>query len=79
MQRYHFHVDGSSRDEEGSDIENLAKAKCEAVEMAGRLICEESSSFWDKKEWGMTVTNGDDLALFRLTFYATESAAIAGR
>ena len=76
MSRYFFHIDGCPRDDEGCEISDLAKAKCEAVDMAGRVICEQSDTFWDKKEWGMTVTDGDDLTLFTLTFFATEGAAI---
>jgi hypothetical protein len=73
--RYFFHVDGDLRDDEGCSVEDLAKAKCEAVSMAGKLICEDSSAFWEKKDWGMTVTDEAGLILFTLTFFATESAA----
>ena len=76
MPRYHFHIDGCPRDTEGCELADLARAKCEAVDMAGRLLCEDSNTFWEKKEWGMTVTTADNLTLFSLTFFATEGAAI---
>ena len=76
MARYYFHVDGSARDTQGCMLPDLSRAKCEAVTMAGRLLCDDSKTFWEKKEWGMTVTDADDLTLFALTFFATEGASI---
>ena len=77
MPRYFFHIEGCPRDDEGVEVETLAQAKCEAVDMAGRLICEESNTFWEKREWAMTVANERGLTLFSLTFFATEAAALA--
>lgn len=76
MPRYHFHIDGCAQDTQGSELADLSRAKCEAVDRAGRILCEESNTFWEKKEWGMTVANGDNLTLFALTFFATEAASI---
>jgi hypothetical protein len=76
MPRFYFHVDGGSRDDGGCEIEDLAKAKCEAVDMAGRLICKDSDTFWERKDWGMSVTDEEGLTLFSLTFFATEAAAL---
>ena len=77
MPRFFFQIDGFPNDDEGVEVESLARAKCEAVDMAGRLICEESNTFWEKKEWSMTVADARGLTLFALTFFATESAALA--
>ena len=76
MRLYFFDIDGEEPDDIGAHCENLAKAKCEAVELAGRIMCDESEAFWEKKEWGMTVTNSERLALFSLNFFATEAPAI---
>ena len=75
MARYHFHIDGDDFPDEGRELASLTEAKCEAVRLAGRVICEDAEKFWDKGEWSMTVTNGDGLTLFTLTFYGTEAAA----
>lgn len=78
MARYFFHVtNGVDRDTEGVDLPTLAQAKCEAVKAAGEILCEESSAFWDSKEWGMTVTDAKGLTLFSLSFVGTEAPAIA--
>jgi hypothetical protein len=50
MPFYHFNVnDGDTSFQcEGSEMKNLAQAKCEAVKLAGRLICDGSGTFWDR-------------------------------
>ena len=75
MARYHFHIDGDQFSDEGHELATLAEAKCEAVKLAGHAICDEAGTFWDKREWNMTVTDSDGLALFSLTFFGTEAAA----
>jgi hypothetical protein len=79
MPRYYFHIDGSGPDEVGVQYETLAKAKCAAVETAGQAICDDAELFWDKKDWGMTVTNGAGLSLFSLSFFAMEAPAVSDR
>ena len=79
MPTFFFHVDGEERDIEGNHYDNLAKAKCAAVEAAGSRICKDAGDFWDTKEWGMTVSDKDNLTLFSLNFYGTEAASILGR
>jgi hypothetical protein len=75
MARYHFNIEGDGFTDEGHDLANLAEAKCEAVKLAGRVICENADNFWDKGDWNMSVTNGDGLTLFTLTLYGAEAAA----
>ena len=77
MPRYFFHVGGSSRDTEGVHLESLAVAKCEAVKLAGQLICESAGVFWDAQDFVMNVANEDGLTLFNLMFIGTEAAAIS--
>ena len=77
MPRYHFHVDGGSTpDAEGTELDDLATAKCEAVKLAGALICGAADTFWDTQDFSMTVTDEDRLTLFTLDLIATESAAV---
>jgi hypothetical protein len=73
MARYFFHVDGDPLDTEGVEIESLAKAKCEAVKVAGTLICDTASAFWDRSDWKLTVTNEVGLTLFCLVFVGIEA------
>ena len=77
MPRYFFHVeDGTSRsDEESTELENIVQAKCEAVKLAGRLICDEASEFWDRSQWKMTVTDDTGLILCILEVLGTEAPA----
>jgi len=78
MPRYHFNIDDgkSSPDSEGRELENLQVAKCEAIKLAGREICEVAGEFWDRSEWSMAVTNDQGLTLFTLLIVATEAPAI---
>jgi hypothetical protein len=75
MPRYHFNVeDGQSTvDGGGTELESLEVAKCEAVKLAGRTICEAAGEFWDRSEWSMTVTDEDGLTLFTLHVVGTEA------
>ncbi len=75
MSKYQFHVDDRA-EVQAFDADNLAEAKCEAMKIAGRTICEEAEVFWDKSNWGMTVTNDQGLTLFRLEVSATEAPAM---
>ena len=77
MPKYHFHIDdgGSAPDREGVELENLAVAKCEAIRMAGRIICDAAASFWDRAEWTMTVTDDTGLTMFTLQIVGTEAPA----
>jgi hypothetical protein len=77
MARYFFHViDGLAlSDDVGSEHGDLASAKCEAVVYAGRLICEDAASFWDRGDWQMNVTDEVGLTLFTLVFAGYDAAA----
>jgi hypothetical protein len=81
MPRYFFHVEDSrvDRDGEGMELADLAKAKCEAVEYAGKLICEHASEFWNHDGWRMTVADDTGLTLFELHLFGTEAPAAARR
>jgi hypothetical protein len=78
MPRYFFHIDDghSSRDSDGYDLLDLETAKCEAIEMAGSIICEAGATFWDRGEWGMTVADSAGLTLFNLQLVGTEAPSI---
>jgi hypothetical protein len=75
---YFFNVDDgdSDLDSEGTELKNLAVAKCEAVKLAGRIICDAGDTFWDRAEWRLTVTDEKGLSLFELYILGTESPAI---
>jgi hypothetical protein len=78
MPRYFFHVDDAfGLDEEGRELGNIEEARCEAVKLAGKVICEHADKFWDTGEWTMTVANDAGLTLFSLTFFGTDAAALA--
>jgi hypothetical protein len=56
---------------------DLAAAKCEATKMAGKIICDDSDTFWDTAEWSLVVADKGGLTLFQLQFIGIEAAAIA--
>ena len=77
MQRYYFHIeDGASApDTEGIELENFTRAKCEAVKMAGRVICAAADEFWDRAEWSLTVADETGLTVCTLHILGTEAPA----
>ena len=75
MPRFHFNTD-KHRDAEGADLPSLAAAKCEAMKIAAKIICEDVSDFWDRAEWCLTVTDQTGLTMFQLQVIGTESPAI---
>jgi hypothetical protein len=77
MPNYHFNIsDDASPDPDGIEIANLATAKCEAIQMAGRIICDAARDFWDRAEWTMTVTDDQGLTLFTLQIVGTEAPSV---
>ena len=75
MPRFYFNTE-DQRDREGTELESLAIAKCQAITLAGRLICEAADTFWDKAEWSLTVTNETGLTLFQLSITGTEAPVL---
>jgi hypothetical protein len=78
MPRYFFHVhDGFSlRDDEGTELADLAIAKREAVRLASGLLSSGDHNFWTGSPWRMDVTDETGLILFTLDFHGTDGAAI---
>ena len=77
MPRYFFNVDDLP-DDEGVEMTDLATAKCEAVKMAGMIVCEEAATFVDKPSWRITVTDATGCSLFRLTIEGSDASAGSG-
>ena len=72
MRRYYFHTD-SQRDLNGVYLASIADAKCEALAVAGRMICDQAAAFWNAAEWCLTVSDQDDLTLFQLNIMGTDA------
>ena len=75
MPRFHFNTN-EMNDAEGHDFPSIAVAKCEAMKLAARIICEEVHDFWQRAEWTLTVTDENGLMMFQLQVIGTESPAI---
>lgn len=76
MPIYHFHVNGD-RDDEGFEFANIRAAQCQALKMAGRIICDEDSeTFWNDGGWSMKVTTPDGTPLFELVLFGFETPAV---
>jgi hypothetical protein len=80
MPRYFFHIEDGTilHDDEGTELKDLAVAKCEAIKLAGQMICDSAGGFWDKEEWKLTATDEDGLTLFCLHFVGIEAPAADG-
>lgn len=74
MPRFTFNVAGGPASE--VELPSLADAKCEAVRFAGRMICDRADSFWDAKEFQLTVSDDTGLVLFTLNLIATPAPAM---
>jgi hypothetical protein len=77
MPKFHFNIDdgASAPDVDGTELKSFAVAKCEAMQMAGRIICDAAESFWDQERWTMTVTDEDGLTLLTLDIVGVEAPA----
>ena len=75
MPHYFFNIDDGQPqpDPEGVELDNLSVAKCEAVKLAGNMICDAAEQFWDRAEWTMTVTDERGLTLFVLNIVGTDA------
>ena len=61
---------------EGHDLESLAVAKCQAVQMAGRIICDAAEDFWERAEMTLTVSDSHRLTMFTLQIIGTEAPVV---
>jgi hypothetical protein len=43
------------------------------------VICDDAATFWNWREWGLTVTDDTGLVLYSLTFFGVEAAASGSR
>ena len=77
MPIFHFHVGGDlvCEGDEGIELNDLAAAKCEAVKLCGRIICDTAGAFWESSDLVMNVTNDAGLVLFYLHFVGVEAPA----
>lgn len=68
MKRYFFHIQYGElfRDGEGTLLPDLKAAQRNAAELLGRMLIDESDSFWDKPNITVTVTDQHDLVLWSL-------------
>lgn len=78
MPIYFFQMAGHvAPDPEGYDLPDLETARRVAVRTACAIIGQSVEEFWGQREWVMTVTDDAGLALFSLTFFATDAAVVA--
>lgn len=76
MPRYFFQLPAQELpDADGADLPDLDTARRVAVRTACAMVAQNVDDFWARREWMMTVTDDAGLALFSLTFFATDAAA----
>ena len=81
MPRYHFNAqDGRCYpDEQGLELPDLDAAKAEAIGFLSDLLTEHGEEVWEADGWCITVTDDQNLSLFRLDASAIMSPATRGR
>lgn len=70
--RFYFHVN-EDKDIIGTEMGSLAEAKRQAVKLAGALIGEAASTFWNAPSFMMVVTNDVGLIYYTLDLVGLES------
>lgn len=58
---------------------DIAAAKCAAIKLAGTTICDEADTFWDRREWTMTVGTPAGLTLFQILIVGIDAPALTTR
>lgn len=78
MPTYHFNLhDGKSYpNSNGVELPDLKAARINAVRHFVGLLRDGAEEFWNGDEWTLTVTDNANLALFSLTFMATDAPAV---
>lgn len=76
MPRYHFHsADGArERDRDGIVLPDDAAARTEAVRFAGEVLRDAPESLWNRGQWRVEVTDGDDALLFTVAVEVRRAA-----
>ena len=74
--RFFFHAN-ADRDPIGLELPSVAEAKREAILYAAGLISDLAASFWDSREFLLTVTDENGLTLLTLHLVGTEAPVIA--
>jgi hypothetical protein len=75
LPRYFFNIhDGKDIiDNEGTELSDLAQARSDAVDLAGRTIAELGDAFWiGGGDWRLEVTDETRKVLFVLRFSSEE-------
>lgn len=81
MKRYFFHISYGDEfpDREGTSLPDLKSARRNAVELLGRMLVDESDSFWDKPNIVVTVADADGLVLWTVETIGLASTAVGKR
>ena len=76
--RYFFNVqDGiTSLDEDGTEFASLDEVRSETLRLAGEILREVGSSFWDHAKWKLWVTDETGSTVLTLTL-TTESSDVS--
>ena len=75
MQSFYFRVEGHSEDL-GMELPSVASAKCEALQYATKLICDQGERFWESGRFHMTVADDADVILFSLVLIGIDAPAV---
>lgn len=75
MPSYCFRI-GDDAGHDCADYDDIAAAKCAAIEIAGTMVCDESETFWDQREWTMTVSTPAGLTLFQILIVGIDAPAL---
>lgn len=79
MPRFFFHTaDGSrKRDEEGTELADLAAARIEAIRFTGMVLAGEPHHLWFHQDFRVEVTDETGLLLFTIITLAIDAPATA--
>jgi hypothetical protein len=77
LAQYFFNTvdDRPDRDQEATELADLAAARKHAIVFAGQVMQGEPAVLWDGRDFHVEVTDGQGLLLFTLTAYVTNAPA----
>ena len=73
--RYYFHTD-HRRDLEGIELPSLTAAKCHAMNLVSKLVCDDVKAFFDMGDLRLTITSETGLSMFQLEIVGTDSPSV---
>ena len=75
MRRFYFNV-GGEQDTKGAFLNDISDAKCEAMTLAKRAVCNKPDRFQENSNWELNVTDNKGATMFQLQITGSDADEI---